>query len=72
VARAKNGTGKTGAFAIPLLQKIDPSKEKIQALVLVPTRELAMQTSSVLKALAKHLKLEIMVTFGGTSLREDI
>jgi ATP-dependent RNA helicase DDX6/DHH1 len=42
IAKAKNGTGKTAAYAIPLIQKIDPTMQKIQALVLVPTRELAM------------------------------
>ncbi len=43
LARAKNGTGKTGSFLVPMLDKIDPSLPSIQALVLVPTRELALQ-----------------------------
>ena len=47
LARAKNGTGKTAAFCIPLLERIDTAKNQIQALVLVPTRELALQTSQV-------------------------
>lgn len=42
IARAKNGTGKTGAYVIPILEKIDTSKHFIQALILVPTRELAL------------------------------
>ena len=42
IAKAKNGTGKTAAYGIPLVQKIDISLNKIQALVLVPVRELAM------------------------------
>lgn len=71
VARAKNGTGKTAAYAIPLIQKIDPELKKIQALVLVPTRELAMQTSLVIKNLSKHIKIECMVSTGGTLVRED-
>ncbi|CAG8764591.1 27994_t:CDS:2, partial [Racocetra persica] len=45
LARAKNGTGKTAAFVIPALEKINVKKQKIQALLLVPTRELALQTS---------------------------
>ncbi|CAE8624939.1 unnamed protein product, partial [Polarella glacialis] len=49
LARAKNGTGKTGAFVIPLLEKCNTTKNVIQGLILVPTRELALQTSSVVK-----------------------
>ena len=71
IAKAKNGTGKTAAYAIPLVQKIDASLNKIQALVLVPTRELAMQTSLVIKNLGKHKKIECMVSTGGTLVRED-
>merc|ERR1719436_864829 len=72
VARAKNGTGKTGAYIIPILEQIDPSKEAIQALVLVPTRELALQTSQISMELAKYLNIKVMVTTGGTNLKDDI
>ncbi|KAI9224285.1 P-loop containing nucleoside triphosphate hydrolase protein [Blastocladiella britannica] len=72
LARAKNGTGKTAAFVIPTLEKINPEKKKIQAVLLVPTRELALQTSQVCKTLGKHLGLEVMVSTGGTMLKEDI
>lgn len=73
LARAKNGTGKTAAFCIPCLEKISTSKRAIQALILVPTRELALQTAAVLKELGKHLKgLEVVSITGGTSLRDDI
>ena len=72
LARAKNGTGKTAAFVIPTLEKINNKKNKIQALLLVPTRELALQTSQVCKNLGKHLGLNVMVTTGGTTLKDDI
>jgi len=72
IARAKNGTGKTGAFVIPILEKIDTSRNTIQALILVPTRELALQISSIVKDLGKYLKVESMVSTGGSSVREDI
>jgi len=72
LARAKNGTGKTGSFAIPVLDKVDQTLPKTQALVLVPTRELALQTSSVLKKLSKHCQLSIAVSTGGTDLKDDI
>jgi len=72
VARAKNGTGKTGSFLIPVLEKVDPSRNEIQQLVLVPTRELALQTAHVAKTLAKHMDVNIMLSTGGTDLKEDI
>jgi len=72
LARAKNGTGKTAAFVIPALQQVDVNKNKIQALLLVPTRELALQTSQVCKNLGKHMSVQVMVTTGGTTLKDDI
>ena len=72
LARAKNGTGKTGAYTIPIVERIDPTKNAVQAVILVPTRELALQTSSICMELSKHIHLRVMVTTGGTSLREDI
>mmetsp|Transcript_48411 Transcript_48411/g.125595 ORF Transcript_48411/g.125595 Transcript_48411/m.125595 type:complete len:415 (-) Transcript_48411:346-1590(-) len=72
LARAKNGTGKTASFIIPVLERIDTSKNIIQALLLVPTRELALQTSHVCKEIGKYLDVQVMVTTGGTSLKDDI
>lgn len=138
LARAKNGTGKTAAFCIPVLEKVDTSRNAIQgrllpainlpaiplpaaangdprlsyppahassrapnphklhvdcpappshgeqamrvshdacvpaALILVPTRELALQTAQVCKEMGKYLSVEVMVTTGGTSLKDDI
>ncbi|CAF9920122.1 MAG: putative ATP-dependent RNA helicase ddx6 [Heterodermia speciosa] len=72
LARAKNGTGKTAAFVIPTLERINTKSSRVQALLLVPTRELAMQNSQVTKTLGKHLGVNVMVTTGGTSLSQDI
>jgi len=72
LARAKNGTGKTAAFIIPCLEKIDTSKNYIQALIMLPTRELALQTSAIFKEIGKHMDVQVMVTTGGTSLKDDI
>lgn len=70
LARAKNGTGKTGSFCIPCLDRIDTSKRHIQALILVPTRELALQTAAVLKELGKYLTgLEVVSITGGSPVR---
>jgi ATP-dependent RNA helicase DDX6/DHH1 len=72
LARAKNGTGKTASFLIPALEKTDTSKNIIQVLILVPTRELALQTSSVCKELGKYMNAQVVVSTGGTLLKDDI
>lgn len=72
LARAKNGTGKTAAFIIPCIEKTDPTLNHLQILMLVPTRELALQTSAIVKEISKHLNIQVMVTTGGTNLRDDI
>merc|ERR1719331_2278263 len=72
LARAKNGTGKTAAFCIPVLERCDITKNAVQSLLLVPTRELALQTSQVSKELGKHLNVQVMVSTGGTALVDDI
>jgi len=72
LARAKNGTGKTGAYLIPILERIDTTKDKIQALIIVPTRELALQTSQICIEISKHMGCKVMATTGGTNLKEDI
>lgn len=72
IARAKNGTGKTGAYVIPVLEMLDRDSKDIQALILVPTRELALQVSSVIIEMGKYIKVECMVSTGGTDFKEDI
>ncbi|CAB1321196.1 unnamed protein product [Coregonus sp. 'balchen'] len=73
LARAKNGTGKSGAYLIPMLERIDLKKDYIQAIVMVPTRELALQVSQITIQISKHLGgVKVMATTGGTNLRDDI
>lgn len=72
LARAKNGTGKTAAYIIPCLEKTDVTQKGIQVLILIPTRELALQTSAIVKEIGKHMGVQCMVTTGGTSLKDDI
>lgn len=72
LARAKNGTGKTGAYTIPLLERIDTSRNIVQGMIIVPTRELALQTSQICIELSKWIGCQCMVTTGGTSLKDDI
>uniref|UniRef100_A0A3P8Z5Q8 RNA helicase n=1 Tax=Esox lucius TaxID=8010 RepID=A0A3P8Z5Q8_ESOLU len=73
LARAKNGTGKSGAYLIPLLERIDLKKDCIQAVGIVPTRELALQVSQICIQVSKHMGgVKVMATTGGTNLRDDI
>lgn len=72
LARAKNGTGKTASYLIPCLHRIDISKRHIQALILVPTRELALQTAAIMKEMGKYLGVQVVVATGGTNVRDDI
>ncbi len=72
IGLAATGTGKTAAFSIPLLEKIDPSKKSLQALVLCPTRELAVQVSEQIKLLGKHLKIHSTAIYGGASFSEQL
>jgi ATP-dependent RNA helicase DDX6/DHH1 len=57
---------------IPILEKVDFSQKYVQAVILVPTRELALQISSTIKELGKYLNVQCMITTGGTNLRDDI
>lgn len=68
VGLAQTGTGKTAAFALPLLARIDPSDRTTQALVLAPTRELALQVSEAIGKYAHHLPdLHVLPVYGGSS-----
>jgi ATP-dependent RNA helicase DeaD len=68
LGQAQTGTGKTGAFALPMLSKIDLSKPQTQALVLVPTRELAIQVAEAFQRYATHMKgFHVLPIYGGQS-----
>src|SRR5438105_14805582 len=68
IGQAQTGSGKTLAFVLPLLENLDPSVRGVQALVLVPTRELAIQVGSVLAPLAAALRVRHALLYGGRSL----
>src|SRR4030067_1157305 len=68
LARAETGSGKTAACGIPLVQMIDPSLNAIQALILVPTRELALQYVEEIDNIAKHTGVAPFAIFGGFSM----
>ncbi len=70
IAQAQSGTGKTGAFLIGALQKLDVTKKETQMLVLAPTHELVHQIYEVAKELSKFLDISIMEVVGGTNVSE--
>jgi len=65
VGQAQTGTGKTAAFGIPIVEKVNPQEGKIQAIVLVPTRELAIQVAKEIKDLGKNRKVKVLAVYGG-------
>jgi ATP-dependent RNA helicase DeaD len=68
LGQAQTGTGKTGAFALPILSKIDVNKPQTQAMVLVPTRELAIQVAEAFQRYATHMKgFHVLPIYGGQS-----
>ena len=71
VGQARTGSGKTLAFAVPLVERCDPSVRQVQALVLVPTRELAIQVAGVVQALASSQQLRVALLYGGRSLKPE-
>ncbi|ORZ21338.1 ATP-dependent RNA helicase eIF4A [Absidia repens] len=72
IAQAQSGTGKTATFSISILQSIDVSLKQTQALILAPTRELALQIQKVVLALGDFMGIECHACIGGTNVREDI
>lgn len=72
VGQAQTGTGKTAAFCLPLLEKVDFSKKGIQALILSPTRELANQINQEIINFSKYMKVKTATVYGGVGYREQI
>ncbi len=69
---AQTGTGKTGAFLIPLINRMIEGSQNVNTLVIVPTRELAMQVSDEFRSLTKGLQLSSTCLIGGTNINRDI
>lgn len=72
IGQAQTGTGKTAAFAIPILEKIDTSKKYVQAIAIAPTRELAIQVSEEINRLAKYTGITSLPIYGGQSIDRQI
>ncbi|WP_088103946.1 DEAD/DEAH box helicase [Halalkalibacter urbisdiaboli] len=72
IARSQTGTGKTLAFLLPTLKKIDPAKKGLQALILAPTQELAMQIVEVAKTLTQEQAVEVGSFIGGANIKRQL
>lgn len=73
VALAQTGTGKTAAFGLPVIQRVDLSRDVPQALVLSPTRELCLQIASDLADFSKYIpELKVIPVYGGSSIESQI
>ncbi len=73
IGQAQTGTGKTAAFGIPLLQKVDPDNKHLQAVVLCPTRELAMQAADDIRDFAKYMSgIKVLPVYGGQDISRQI
>lgn len=73
IGQAQTGTGKTAAFAIPALQKLDPELRSLQTIILCPTRELAMQAADEIRSIAKYMHgIKVLPVYGGQEIRRQI
>ncbi|TWI59711.1 DEAD/DEAH box helicase [Halalkalibacter nanhaiisediminis] len=72
IGQAQTGTGKTGAFGVPLINRINVEEDHVQALILAPTRELANQVAESLVTFGKHKGVRTVVVYGGQDMRKQI
>ncbi len=73
IGQAQTGTGKTAAFAIPMIQSIDPELKKPQGIILCPTRELAMQAAEEIRKLAKYMYgIKVLPVYGGQDIGKQL
>lgn len=72
VGQAQTGTGKTAAFSLPMLERIDPNLLAVQALILTPTRELALQVCTAMRTFTTDRRIRIMNVYGGQAIDQQI
>jgi ATP-dependent RNA helicase DeaD len=72
VGQAQTGTGKTAAFLLPLLERLDYKSKKVQAIILTPTRELAHQVNTELEKFGRHVKIRSLTVYGGVPYAKQI
>jgi ATP-dependent RNA helicase DeaD len=72
IGQAQTGTGKTAAFGVPMIQRLDPNVKGVQGLVLAPTRELAVQVAENIAKFGKYAKIRVLAVYGGESINKQI
>ena len=72
IGQAQTGTGKTAAFGVPMVQRLNREIRGVQGLILVPTRELAVQVAEQMALFAKYAKLKVLAVYGGESINKQI
>jgi ATP-dependent RNA helicase DeaD len=72
IGQAQTGTGKTAAFGVPMVERIDPQLRRVQGLVLTPTRELAVQVANNIRLYSKHKRVSVLAVYGGEPLGKQI
>jgi ATP-dependent RNA helicase DeaD len=72
IGQAQTGTGKTAAFGVPMVQRLNREIRGVQGLILVPTRELAVQVADQMTKFGKHAKIKVLAVYGGESINKQI
>jgi ATP-dependent RNA helicase DeaD len=72
IGQARTGTGKTAAFGVPMVERLNPKIRKVQGLVLVPTRELAQQVADNIRLFAKFTDIKVLPVYGGEPIQKQI
>ena len=72
IGQAQTGTGKTAAFGIPMVERVDPTNKRVQGLVLAPTRELAIQVAERIRRFSKYSNVKVLPVYGGESIGKQI
>jgi ATP-dependent RNA helicase DeaD len=72
VGQAHTGTGKTAAFGLPIVERVDPTRKCVQAVILVPTRELCRQVSGELERLSRHRAISVLAVYGGEGMDRQL
>jgi ATP-dependent RNA helicase DeaD len=72
IGQAKTGTGKTAAFGVPMIERLDWEERRVQGLVLAPTRELAVQIASDISSYGNHTPLRVLTIYGGVSIERQM
>ncbi len=72
IGQAQTGTGKTAAFGVPMVERLDPQLRRVQGLIIVPTRELALQVAEHMYAFSKNKRLRVLPVYGGASIERQV